>query len=235
MRSGTRSSDIRRSWGAVPLLSVLVVLLAALGILAGSAGASASPGASADATTCPSTYSPSTTVPCTTSTTTVTYHLTLTISYTPGSTDGVVNWQACGYPASAVGTRVTLELNGKVLSSSGLVLAGGCTTDPHFPVCLYPGTYTAGGLDQGFPTPMATLSVATSGGCTAATGSGVGGSGSGSGVGTGAQTTASSSSNQSGVLAFTGTDILRDTIVALLIIGAGLFLTRLTRRRSVSR
>lgn len=148
----------------------------------------------------------------TTSTTAAATDLTLIISYS----DGIVTWQACGFP---VGSTVQLYIGGvKITQSggSGTVQANGCTTDPQFPVCLSPGNYAATAVDQpsaGGPVDSANATFkASSGGPACASVASVGGS-----------------------LPFTGTDAFRGLIAGVAAIVLGLVVLQLNRYRRRSR
>ncbi len=219
------------------LLAVIALAGAVLGGLVSSAGAAPRAVAATSATTCPSTYSfagnSDATVPCTPPTTSGGYHPRLTITYHPdGHAIGVVDWQACGYPPSADGLAVRLELNGRFVGPVGRIEPGsGCTNDPHFEACLSQGHYTAVDVVQGYPSASATVVIDASSGCTAA-GGGTGSRGSTRTVGV---ATAASASKAGGLLAFTGADIRRYVIVGVLAIMIGLVLLRVSRRRSTLR
>jgi hypothetical protein len=174
-------------------------------------------------------YTGSTIAICTTTTTRFTspYHLTLIISYAATADGGIVSWQACGFPASAVGTLVQLYFGGTIQTEaggSGPILAGGCTSEPQFPVCDPTGTYTAQGVDaqadltatdspEGTP---AEVVIAASTCASAASAAGAGSSG--------------TSSNNS-TLAFTGTNIIILIVIAGLLIAVGYTIVRLNRQR----
>jgi hypothetical protein len=146
-----------------------------------------------------------------------TAHLTLTISYAPGSDGGIVTWQACGFPASATGTTAQLYLNGVAQTQSGgsgAILSNGCTTDPSFPVCLPSGTFEAVANDPSASltateTPLGALAavVITSSTCLTA------------------------ASTAPSTLAFTGTNVLRLLLIALALIAIGFVIVRLNRQR----
>lgn len=235
------------SWGFPrrATLGVVVTGIAFLGMVPVAAPAGAAPVAAPAAVTCPTVDYTGVTAPCQTSTTApVTTPVDcpasplLSVSYTPGT----LTWIAYDYPSLAVGSTTTLYLNGSIVSSAPV--AGNCsTTGPpalaqvrsvrgtnSVSLCLNPGTYTGVAVDQGFndtnpvtftvpggtppcatptgpiltQTPVANPSVATP---------------------SVAKTT------PSGTLAFTGANVLRLLLLALLLLAIGVAITLATRRR----
>jgi hypothetical protein len=159
----------RRGWrlGSASVIASLVGLTALLVPLLADSTASATSlrsGSVGAATTCPTdAYTGSTIAPC--GTTTTTSAVTIVIVVKIGYHDGLVSWQACGFPATAVGTTAQLYLGGELIRIPGgtaAVLAGGCTADPSFPICLVPGNYAAVAVDQ-FGQASATVPVTGSG------------------------------------------------------------------------
>jgi hypothetical protein len=230
-------STKRTGWVSL-LLSAVVLVGALFAVLGTSAGVAPRTAAAAATTTCPSTYSfsgnPDATVPCTTSTTVVHYHPRLVISFSLlGRGRGVVRWQACGYPPSARGVTVRLELNGVITGPSGSINADGCTSDPNFPYCPPRGTYSAVDVIQGYQAVSSKLVVTASTACLTSSTSGSGlSAGSGSaGTGSAGSGASSTGSGQSGALAFTGANVLRAIVIALLAILLGLVITRVSRSR----
>jgi len=170
-------------------------------------------------TTCPTDYG-GTTVPCTTSTTTP-ISTTLTISYS----NGIITWRDCGYPGVAIGTTVQLFLDGQAVTiagGAGAILSGGCTPTLSFPLCLSPGNFSAVAVDNGFPPEQATLVVTNSGSCANPQ------------TGLGLHFGNVPPANK-GPLAFTGTNILRLLLIALLALLLGLAITAANRRRRHAR
>ncbi|MHB1533932.1 MAG: hypothetical protein ACYC1D_04835 [Acidimicrobiales bacterium] len=226
---------------AASLVSCLL-LLSGAGVLA----LSWSPAAGAAATTCPTVYGGST-VPCS-STTTTGFSLNLTIGYA----NGVVTWKVCGtgnVPSSFVGTTEQLFLNGVAITQAGgtgVVQSNDCTAPLQFSLCLPPGNFAGEALDQGFPPADNTLVVTVSG-CsnpvnpitltgsinnTGATNSGATSSGAtNSGATSSGATGASSTPASNGTLAFTGANVLRLILAALMLIALGYAIVRLNRRR----
>src|SRR5580658_7787311 len=114
------------------LLPVAVVCVSLFSLLA-SGPAQASPSIAGFNTSCPTyAYTGSTIAPCTTSTTSsssttsgpggttpttagTSPGVTLIVSYS----DGVLRWQACGFPSSDVGTTVQLYVGGSPVTESG--------------------------------------------------------------------------------------------------------------------
>jgi hypothetical protein len=208
------------------------------------------------ATTCPTDpYTGSTLSTCgTTTTTTTTPGVTIVVTLTISDRNGVVKWQACGFPASAAGSTVQLYVSGQLITVGGgsaAVLSGGCTADPGFPICLVPGNYSAVAVDQfGQATNMLPVTVsgchdpislavgsngqsATGAGSSGIGSSGIGSSGIGSsGIGSsGTGTGTSGTSSSSGALAFTGTNVLILLLIAALLIVLGYAMVRLNRQR----
>lgn len=217
-----KTTDHERGFKAGRDLLVLVsaaVLLSAIGIsmlISRPAGALTG---SVTSTTCYPASSCVTTTTSATPTTTGTggFHLVLTISWS----GGFVHWQVCGFPAAAVGTNVQLYLGQTAVTgagSNGDVLAGGCTTDPNFPLCPSGTTsYLASAFDATFDGGVGTNTVpltVTPIGCIANTAA----AGAGSGTSTGA-------------LAFTGSDVFRLLVFAALAILIGYIIVRLNRIR----
>jgi hypothetical protein len=137
--------------------------------------------------------------------------------------DGVVSWQACGFPPTDIDTSVQLYLNGQRQSQpggAGTVQPNGCTSDSHTAICLARGTYPATVVDG--PYSASNSLVVDSSGCANPVTLGLSGSASGSGSGSGGQSSA---------LAFTGADILAIALAAALLIVVGYVIVRLNRQR----
>ncbi len=225
-----RSHRRRPSRGTASVVASLIALSALLVPLLADSSASATSlrnGSVSAATTCPTDpYTGSTVATCGTTTTTsgITIVITLTISYL----NGVVKWQACGFPPQAVGTTVQLYLGGQLITISGgtgVVLSGGCTADPSFPICLVPGNYPAVAVDH-FGQASNAMPVVLSG-CLDPISLAVGSNPQGTaGTGTGTGTTSSG-----GALAFTGTNVLVLLLIAALLIVLGYAIVRLNRQR----
>lgn len=202
--------------GARRGLTGLAVGLLALGALLVplllSSSASASPGIATATTQCQNyPYCTTSTTAATTTTTGAHIVITLKATYTPD----LLSWQACGFPASAAGTNVSLYIDGVAQTEAGgsgpVQNSGGCTTDPNIPVCLAPATYSLVAVDNAY-SASTSLDVANSG-CSNPITIGKGTSGSGSG------------------LAFTGANILITLAAAALLIVLGYALLRLNRQR----
>jgi hypothetical protein len=170
----------------------------------------------------------------------------LTISYA----NGVIVWKASSYPEAAAGTKVSLFIDGKLVSTA--TATGTCTalaTDSaqsapsvgsasavhastilagaQLLLCLVPGTHEAVAVDPGFAdTNAVTFSAPTAQTCAASL------STSSTGTGTGVVTaTAAPAASGTGALAFTGANVARLAVLALCAIAVGAVVTRAARRR----
>jgi hypothetical protein len=217
----TTRAEGRHSGGlirlAVGLMGALAVIGLAVVTIFGAPARAASPSAATDCDTYP--YCTTSSMGSTTSTTgSITVTLTLTIHYS----GGIVNWQECGFPPGATGATVRLYLDGIVQSQPGgsaAVEANGCTNDSSFPLCLAPATYTAVGVVDQYGEASATFTV-SSPGCANPVA-----------LAASSATAAGGASSGGGGLAFTGADLALVALVAVGLIGVGITVVRLNRRR----
>jgi hypothetical protein len=155
---------------------------------------------------------------------------TTTTSVPPGNpvltssyANGAITWQACGFPAAAVGSGVQLYVGGTAQTGSGgraTVGVNGCTPSTSDAVCLAAGSVQLAAVDQPFGEATGTLTVSHKEACKAAVAAG---HGNGQGGGGGKS------------LAFTGFEVLRLLIGAVILIGVGLAIVRLDRARNRAR
>jgi hypothetical protein len=217
-----RGWRLRGFWGVAVSLMVLAGLL--VPILAESSANATSLRSSSviAATTCPTDYSGSTVAQCGTTTTTrpgIIIIIILQISYS----NGIVTWQACGYPSAAIGSPVQLYLAGHLqgqLGGRALVQAGGCAHGA-FAICLVPALYPAVAVNQ-FGVGTSTMRVDRSGCPFPITLSG-------------SSPLPGSGANGGGVLPFTGANILLLLLTAAVLIVLGYGIVRLNRQRQRAR
>lgn len=149
--------------------------------------------------------------------------LVLTSSYVRGT----LTWQVCGFPRGAAGSSVQLYVNGSPQMGTGgqaTVGVNGCTPSTSDPVCLAAGSYQLAAVDQPFGEATGTLTVSHRDACRAAVSAGHG-NGQANDPGNG----------QASGLAFTGFELLRFLIGAVILIGVGLAVVRLNQARNRGR
>jgi hypothetical protein len=238
IRPSTTAAGGRLAAGAAGLLLLVATLLAT----AGPVSAAPAPGGARAAapTTCPTDYNRGTTPGCIILRISVSAHIV-------NPTLVQVDWQVCiippiGVPNAGAGEVFQFELDGVIIlgqGTSGPILpnGSGCTTDPEFTRCIPSGDHTgqATNADLG-ATNVADFTVGPGVVCAAATGSGGAGAGSGAGSATGTAAAAHGTSiSSSGPLAFTGANIARMVLFALVLILLGAVITYVTRERRRTR